>query len=131
MLELLKKFFSKTEKTPVVSNNQDLIEKLSELQYEENLFGILNKPENKLLVLNVYHISFNSLLSSILNKQAERQLASVNVFSYFQDVDDINYAFKRIIPLVEENNINIKVIHDLNEIYDAVKFLKNLGDNNE
>ena len=131
MLELLKKFFSKTEKTPVVSNNQDLIEKLSELQYEANLFRILNQPENKLLVLNVYHISFNSLLSSILNKQAERQLASVNVFSYFQDVDDINYAFKRIIPLVEENNINIKVIHDLNEIYEAVKFLKNLGDNHE
>lgn len=131
MLELLKKFFPKTEKTPVVSNNQDLIEKLSELQYEANLFRILNQPENKLLVLNVYHISFNSLLSSILNKQAERQLASVNVFSYFQDVDDINYAFKRIIPLVEENNINIKVIHDLNEIYDAVKFLKSLGDNYE
>ena len=131
MLELLKKFFSKTEKTPVVSNNQDLIEKLSELQYEANLFRILNQPENKLLVLNVYHIPFNSLLSSILNKQAERQLASVNVFSYFQDVDDINYAFKRIIPVVEENNINMKVIHDLNEIYDAVKFLKSLGDNHE
>ena len=126
MLDLLKKFFSKKEKTPVISNNQELIEKLYELQYEQNLIEILNKPENKILLLNVYYVTFNDLLLNILIKQDERQISSVNTYSYFKDVEDINYAIKRIIPLIEKNNINVKIIHDLNEIFDSVKFLKTL-----
>lgn len=126
MLELLKNFFSNKEKTLIISSNQELIEKLYELQYEENLTQILNQPENKILVMNVYYTTFNDLLLNILNKADERQISSVNVYGYFKDIDNINHAIKRTIPLIEKNSINIKISHDLNEIFDSIKFLKTL-----
>lgn len=129
MLTLLKKLFSNKEKAPqVVSNNHELIEKLSELQYEEKLVDLFNRPENKLLLLNVYYSSFNDLLLNLINKTDDRQISSVNVYSYYKDTEDVNYSFKRIIPIVESNNINAKIVHDLNEIFDSVKFLKTLED---
>lgn len=131
MLKLLKKFFLNKEKILITPNNQELIEKLYELQYEETLIQIFNQPENKILLLNVYYVTFNELLLNILNKQDERQISSVNIYSYFKDIEDINYAIERIIPLIENNTINIKIIHDLNEIFDSVKFLKSLGENRE
>lgn len=131
MLKLLKEFFYNNKKIPVISNNQELIEKLYELQYEENLIQIFNQPENKILLLNMYYVTFNDLLLNIINKQDERQISSVNIFSYFKDINDVNYTIKRIIPIVENNEINIKIIHDLNELFDSVKFLKCLEENYE
>lgn len=130
MLKLLKKFFSK-ETPPTTSNNQELIEKLYELYYEENLIQIFNQPENKILILNVYYITLNDFLLNILSKQDDRQISSVNIYSYFKDIKDINYVIKRIIPLLENNTINIKIIHDLNELFNSVKFLKSLGENHD
>jgi len=130
MLKLLKKFFNK-ETPPTTSNNQELIEKLYELYYEENLIQIFNQPENKILILNVYYITLNDFLLNILSKQDDRQISSVNIYSYFKDIKDINYVIKRIIPLLENNTINIKIIHDLNELFNSVKFLKSLGENHD
>lgn len=129
MLGILKKLFASKEKTAqVVSNNQDLIEKLYNLTHDEKLTEIINRPHNKILLLNVYYVNFNDLLSSIISKTDERQIASVNVFSYFKDIDDINYTLKRIIPILETTVVNIKIIHDLNEIFDSIEFLRFIED---
>lgn len=129
MFGILKKLFPpKKETAPVVPNNQELIEKLYELQYDQNLIEIINRPENKILLLNVYYTTFNDVLLNILSKADERSIASVNLFSFFKDVEDINYTIKRLIPIIEKNNINIKIIHDLSEVIDSIKFLKNLGE---
>ena len=77
-------------------------------------------------MLNVYYDSLDDLLINLVSKPDERQIASVNVFSYFKGIEDVNYVFKRIIPIVENNTINIKIQHDLNEIFDSIEFLKSI-----
>lgn len=125
MFGILKKLFAGKEETAqVVSNNQELIEKLYNLTHDEKLTEIINRPHNKILIMNVYYVSFNDLLFNIISKTDERQIASVNVFSYFKDIDDLNYTIKRIIPILESSVVNIKVIHDLNELYDSIEFLR-------
>lgn len=127
MFGILKKLFpAKKETTPVISKNQELIEKLYILAHDDRLAEIIKQPHNKILLLNVYYDSLDDLLINIVSKADERQIASVNVFSYFKGIDDINYVFKRIIPIVENNNINIKVLHDFSEIFDSIEFLRSI-----
>ncbi len=127
MFGILKKLFtSKIETAPVISNNHDLIEKLYNLIYDDNLVLRINKPESKILLLNVYYLTFGDLLLNIVSKTSERQIASVNFFSYFRDIDDLKYTLKRIIPILESTTVNVKIVHDLNEIIDSLDFLKSI-----
>ncbi|NTW91807.1 MAG: hypothetical protein HGA35_07765 [Erysipelotrichaceae bacterium] len=127
MFGILKKLFtSKKETAPVISNNQELIEKLYNLIYDDNLVLRINKPESKILLLNVYYLTFGDLLLNIVSKTSERQIASVNFFSYFRDIDDLKYTLKRIIPILESTTVNVKIVHDLNEIIDSLDFLKSI-----
>ena len=129
MLGLFKKLFSSEKKIETTtSKNQLLIEKVQTLAYNENLHELLNVPENKILILNVYYVSFENLLFNIVNKVDERQIASVNLYSYFNETKDVNYALKRIIPILEKNDINIKVKHDLEELINSIEFLTNIED---
>lgn len=127
MLEIFKKLFSSEKKiVTTTSKNQLLIEKVQTLAYNDSLQEIINIPENKILILNVYYVSFNDLLFNIINKVDERQIASVNVFSYFKTTEDINYCLKRIIPILEQNDVNIKIKHDLEELINSIEFLMNI-----
>ena len=129
MLGIFKKLFSSEKKIETTtSKNQLLIEKVQTLAYNENLHELLNVPENKILILNVYYVSFENLLFNIVNKVDERQIASVNLYSYFNETKDVNYALKRIIPILEKNDINIKVKHDLEELINSIEFLTNIED---
>ena len=129
MLEIFKKFFSSEKKTTqVTSKNQELIEKVQTLAYNDNLHELINVPENKILILNVYYVTFENLLFNIVNKVDERQIASVNLYSYFNETKDVNYALRRIIPILEKNDINIKVKHDLEELINSIEFLTNIED---
>ena len=129
MLGLFKKLFSSEKKIETTtSKNQLLIEKVQTLAYNENLRELLNVPENKILILNVYYVTFENLLFNIVNKVDERQIASVNLYSYFNETKDVNYALKRIIPILEKNDINIKVKHDLEELINSIEFLTNIED---
>ena len=129
MLGLFKKLFSSEKKIETTtSKNQLLIEKVQILAYNENLHELLNVPENKILILNVYYVTFENLLFNIVNKVDERQIASVNLYSYFNETKDVNYALKRIIPILEKNDINIKVKHDLEELINSIEFLTNIED---
>ena len=129
MLGLFKKLFSSERKIETTtSKNQLLIEKVQTLAYNENLHELLNVPENKILILNVYYVTFENLLFNIVNKVDERQIASVNLYSYFNETKDVNYALKRIIPILEKNDINIKVKHDLEELINSIEFLTNIED---
>ena len=129
MLGIFKKLFSSEKKIETTtSKNQLLIEKVQTLAYNENLHELLNVPENKILILNVYYVTFENLLFNIVNKVDERQIASVNLYSYFNETKDVNYALKRIIPILEKNDINIKVKHDLEELINSSEFLTNIED---
>lgn len=132
MLGIFKKFFSSKKKTTqVTSKNQELIEKIQVLAYNEQLSNLIKEPQNKILILNVYYVSFEDLLFNIVNKLDERQIAAVNVFSYFKNTKDVNYSLKRIITILQENDINIKVKHDLEELVNSIEFLTNIGEENE
>ena len=132
MLGLFKKFFSSEKKTTQsTSKNQILIEKVQTLAYNENLHELLNVPENKIMIVNVYYTSFEDLLFNLINKIDERQIASVNIFSYFKMTEDINYCLKRIIPILTENDINMKIKYDLEELVNTIEFLSNIGESNE
>lgn len=127
MLGLFKKLFSSEKKIETTtSKNQLLIEKVQTLAYNDNLHELINVPENKILILNVYYVTFENLLFNIVNKVDERQIASVNLYSYFNETKDVNYALKRIIPILEKNDINIKVKHDLEELINSIEFLMNI-----
>lgn len=129
MLGLFKKLFSSEKKIETTtSKNQLLIEKVQTLAYNDNLHELINVPENKILILNVYYVTFENLLFNIVNKVDERQIASVNLYSYFNETKDVNYALKRIIPILEKNDINIKVKHDLEELINSIEFLTNIED---
>lgn len=129
MLGIFKKLFSSEKKIETTtSKNQLLIEKVQTLAYNENLHELINVPENKILILNVYYVTFENLLFNIVNKVDERQIASVNLYSYFNETKDVNYALKRIIPILEKNDINIKVKHDLEELINSIEFLTNIED---
>lgn len=129
MLGIFKKLFSSEKKIETTtSKNQLLIEKVQTLAYNDNLHELLNVPENKILILNVYYVTFENLLFNIVNKVDERQIASVNLYSYFNETKDVNYALKRIIPILEKNDINIKVKHDLEELINSIEFLTNIED---
>lgn len=129
MLEIFKKFFSSKKKTiQVTSKNHEIVEKVQILAYNEYLSELIKEPQNKILILNVYYVSFEDLLFNIINKVDERQIASVNVFSYFKNTENINYSFKRIIPIIQENDINIKVKHDLEELVNSIEFLTQIGE---
>lgn len=132
MLGLFKKLFSSEKKTTQsTSKNQILIEKVQTLAYNENLHELLNVPENKIMIVNVYYTSFEDLLFNLINKIDERQIASVNIFSYFKMTEDINYCLKRIIPILTENDINMKIKYDLEELVNTIEFLSNIGESNE
>lgn len=127
MLGIFKKLFSSEKKIETTtSKNQLLIEKVQTLAYNDNLHELINVPENKILILNVYYVTFENLLFNIVNKVDERQIASVNLYSYFNETKDVNYALKRIIPILEKNDINIKVKHDLEELINSIEFLMNI-----
>lgn len=125
MLELLKKFFNSTQVIKSELKNQELIEKIYNIVYIENLDKILFSPVGKLYILNVYNNTFDDFLSNILSKN-NRELAAVNINSYFTDKENIQYKLKRIITILEKNDINVKVEYELNEIIEAVHFLKYL-----
>lgn len=131
MLEKFKSFFYDSNKiTDSLSNNQDIIEKLYILQRDKTINKILTRPESKIYLLNVYYNSFSDLLFNLMSKQDERSIISVNTFSYFKNVDNISVTLKNIIPIIKDNKINTKVLHDLLEIYDSIIFLKQLGEDN-
>lgn len=127
MLGLFKKLFSSEKKTTqITSKNQDLIEKVQTLAFDDNFINIINEPHNKLLIMNVYYVSFEDLLFNLVNKVDERQIASVNIYSYFKTTEDVNYCLKRIIPIIQDNDINMKLKHDLEELVNTIEFLVNL-----
>lgn len=127
MLELFKKLFSSEKKTTqTTSKNQELIEKVQTLAFTDNLVDIINEPHNKLLIMNVYYVSFEDLLFNLVSKVDERQIAAVNIYGYFKTTEDINYSLKRIVPILQENDINIKLKHDLEELVNTIEFLVNL-----
>ena len=127
MLELFKKLFSSEKKpTQTTSKNQDLIEKVQTLAFTDDLVDIINQPHNKLLIMNVYYVSFEDLLFNLVSKVDERQIAAVNIYGYFKTTEDVNYSLKRIIPILQENDINMKLKHDLEELVNTIEFLVNL-----
>lgn len=76
--------------------------------------------------MNVYYVSFEDLLFNLVSKVDERQIAAVNIYGYFKTTEDVNYSLKRIIPILQENVINMKLKHDLEELVNTIEFLVNL-----
>ena len=131
MLQLLKKLFEPKPKIKDETEyNKELIEKIYTTIYYEDLENIIFNPVNKLYLLNVYHGTFDDLLNNIFNKNSDRSIISVNVFSYFKTKDDIIYKLKKIIPILRDNKINVQVDYELNEILDSINFLKSIEEEN-
>jgi len=129
MLNKLKKLFF-TKKIITESKNKELIDKISEIAYFENLEKILSDPIFKLLILNVYYTSFEELLFNLLSKESNIEISSINIKYYFKGIKDINYKFKRIIPILENNELNTKVKSDLLELIYSIKYFIELEKKN-
>lgn len=125
MIKKLKNFFTSGHVIKSEVKNQELIEKISDIIYMSNLNDILFSPSSKLYILNVYNDSFDDFLNNILINNS-RDIIAVNINSYFKNKDNIQYTLKRIIPLLEKSDLNIKVQYELNEIIEAINFLKSL-----
>lgn len=126
---MFKKFISLFTTTKVSDNqlkNKELVEKLYEIISIENLEDILFSPTSKIYILNVYNDNFDNFLINMLSKDSERSIVSVNIFSYFKDINNIQSILKRCIPILEQNNVNSKINYEFNEIIDSIKYLQSL-----
>jgi hypothetical protein len=128
MFKHIKKLFHNSEKIVDGMTDMDLVASLKSLLDIEDLEVIISNPEAKLYLLSVYHPSFNELLSNILTKPTNSFLISVNVYSYFRDINNLKNSIERLIPIVESNEISFKIQEELTEIVNSFLYLKELLD---
>jgi hypothetical protein len=126
MFKKLIKLFTTTKVSDIELKNKDLVDKIYDIINIENLEDVLFSPVNKIFILNVYNNNFDDFLSNILSKYSERSLISVNIFSYFTDKENIQYKLKRCIPILEQNNIDLRIAYEFNEILDTITYLLTL-----
>jgi len=128
MLQRIKKVF-KIKNKKIIDNqkNSDLIIQINDVLNIDNLDELLVLPESSLLLLNVYHRTFNVFLNNLLQRRVQLSIISVNVYEYFKgNTNNIRNHFERILPLLETNEINIKIKEELNEIINMITFLNRL-----
>lgn len=126
MFEKFMKLFTTTKVSINELKNKELVDKLYEAVSVQNLEDILFSPTNKIYILNVYNNNFDDFLSNILTKHAERSIISVNIFSYFNDKENIQYKLKRCITILEQNKIDTKIEYEFNEIIETINYLQTL-----
>lgn len=126
MFKRLKKILTTKSTIKLEVKNQELIDRLHEVIYIDDLDEILFSPINRLYMINTYNHTFEDFLNNLLTKK-ERSLIAVNIYSYFKEKKNISYKLKRIIPILEQNEISINVQYELNEIIDAIEYLRSLG----
>lgn len=124
MFEKIKKFFSIDKIMPVKIYNEDIVYRLYSITQYENLNAFLTDTVNRLYILNVYHSSFNDLLSNLVSKVTNQpSMSGVNIYSYFNGINDPRLVLEKIIPILEKNNINMRVKYDLTELIECIEFL--------
>lgn len=107
--------------------NGDILDKLYNLLYYKDIESLFINPVNKLYVLNTYTDSITSLLNNLPNRKFQSELIAVNIYSYFKDSNlDIHNNLTRIIDYIKTNTISHLLISDLNELYTAFEYLKEL-----
>jgi len=128
MFQKFKKVFSfKVSKITDDQKNSDLISQINDILNIDDLDNLLTLPESSLLLLNVYHRSFIIFLNNMLQKSVQLNIISVNVHEYFKgNRENIRNHFERIIPIVEKNELNIKIKEELTEIVNMISFLDGL-----
>ena len=126
MIALFKKLFATTKISETELKNKDIIDKLNEVTYLENIENIIFSPSSKIYILNVYHDTFDDFLSDMLSNVSNRSIISVNIFAYFNDKENVQYKLKRAITILETNKVNAKIEYEFNELVDSINYLKSL-----
>jgi hypothetical protein len=129
MLKFIKKIFAQNKSINPETKNIDLINHISSILYIDDLEELLRTPTAKLYILNVYNESFNSFIDNILLKR-NKDLIAINVFSYFKNITNLQLKLKRVIKILEENDIEIKIEYEFNEIIEFIKFIADLENRN-
>lgn len=116
-----------------VINNEDLVNLLKDISYDERYNEVIDTPVGKMCLMNTYTSTFNDLLGSLTKKQVIRNIVAVNVKSYFNNSTlSFTETIKRIIPIVEQEKLSSTIIHDFYEVIDTLKYLVNLeGEHHE
>lgn len=127
MLNFLKNLIKLKPTTETQPLNTIILEKLYTLFYYKNIESLFINPVNKLYVLNTYTDSITSLLNNLPNRNFKADLIAINIHSYFKDSNlDINNNLNRIIEYLKNNTVSNLLISDLNELYTAFEYLKDL-----
>lgn len=129
MLKTLKKLlFSKNNKVEKITNNYDLILKLTDIAYNDKVEKIFYNPVNKIFMMNMYTNDLNDLVNNLFTPVMERSLNAVNVHSYFfnskADISQILSRVLNILPNIEK--LNVVIEHDLYELCSSFEYLLSL-----
>lgn len=108
--------------------NTDLLSKLSEMAYTTNINQLLYSPEGKLYILNMYTSNIDELGRLIYSSiSTVDKITAVNIHSYFNNSSvDVSAVLNKLLPHFYKNSINVKVTHDLYELYEGFKFIQQL-----
>jgi len=130
MLHFLKNLIKLKPTIETQSLNSTILEKLYTILYYKNIESLFINPVNKLYVLNTYTDSITSLLNNLPNRNFQSNLIAINIHSYFKDSNlDIDNNLTRIIDYLKTNTVSNLLISDLNELYTAFEYLKELENN--
>jgi len=124
MLQKIKNLiFKKPNKYKSIEYNKELIERIYSIIYIPNLPILLSNPAYKLLLLNVYHDNFEYFLNNIISNNIPSNLIAINLHKYFINKDNIQNNLKRAINLLNQQNVENKIIFEFNEILDILEYI--------
>ncbi len=130
MIELIKKIFTNNNSNKIVeeSHNNELVDRLSDLVYNEYIDNIASIPENKYCLLNVYISNLYDLRVLINSKNLPSQLAAVSLTKYLLGTDDLKRELSGIMKYLQTSKTPHPIAHhDIVELINTLEYLIKLN----
>lgn len=117
----------KPRQASVETQEQQLVSKLMEMTYHEDLNALFYNPVSKLYVFNMYTDNFGDLSNNLYNNNFHRQIIAINIHAYFLNSKvDIKADLEKIAKCLKTHTPNMLLQHDLYELVNAFEYLKSL-----
>lgn len=125
MFKFLEKILGKRSVKIIDSDRENLAKRISAICYDAELIDVIYTPEAKIYLLNTYSKSFSHLVELVTFSNLNRELYSVNCYSYFNNTRHILMkGFKHILnTLLSDTKICPIVFYDISEVVDTIEYL--------
>lgn len=118
--------FKKKKKEKVeVSIDEELLEMVDVMRFDDDLEDILYDSSSKLYIINTYSINLDEIGVALYGVKIGKDISAINMYSFIgEDFSTVKPALGRIADNLAKKLPPPKVKHDIEELYKAYLYLK-------